>query len=113
MKIINDLIKNIKKEEVHVLKDKIEIKDGKISSINIASNMGVNMSIIAIAKSEELSTHTANGDAFVYVLEGSSLITIDGKEFTLEEGNTIIMPKGIPHSVHALSDYKMLLVVVR
>lgn len=47
----------------------------------------------------------------VTVLEGKGKFTIGGKEFILEEGKTIIMPKDIPHAVYGEERFKMLLVV--
>mgnify|MGYP004637458777 CR=1 FL=1 len=53
----------------------------------------------------------ACGDAMVTVLEGKGKFTIGGKEYILEAGQTIIMPKDIPHSVFGEDKFKMILVV--
>ena len=63
-------------------------------------------------KGEEISTHAAGGDALVTVLEGTGKFTIDGKEFLLQQGESIIMPKDIPHAVYGEQRFKMLLNVV-
>ena len=47
----------------------------------------------------------------VTVLEGKGKFVIGGKTYFLEEGQTIIMPKDVPHSVFGEEKYKMLLVV--
>lgn len=47
----------------------------------------------------------------VTVLEGKGKFTIGGKEYILEVGQTIIMPKDIPHSVFGEDKFKMILVV--
>ncbi len=47
----------------------------------------------------------------VTVLEGKGKFTIGGDIFYLEEGETIIMPKDMPHSVYGEDKFKMLLVV--
>lgn len=47
----------------------------------------------------------------VTVLEGKGKFVIDGEEFVLEEGKTIIMLKDLPHSVYGEEKFKMLLVV--
>ena len=46
-----------------------------------------------------------------YVLEGKGKFKIGGEEFILEENETIIMPKDVPHSVYGEEQFKMLLVV--
>ena len=45
-------------------------------------------------------------------LDGKGRITIDDKEYILNEGQCIIMPAGHPHAVYALEKYKMLLTVI-
>ena len=68
--------------------------------------------MFAFEKGEEISTHAAGGDALVTVLEGTGKFKIDGNEFILQEGESIIMPKDIPHSVYGQERFKMLLNVV-
>lgn len=47
----------------------------------------------------------------VTVLEGKGKFTVGGDKFVLEAGETIIMPKDIPHAVYGEEKFKMLLVV--
>ena len=42
----------------------------------------------------------------------SGRITIDGKEYLLREGESIVMPARHPHAVYGQEPFKMLLVVV-
>ena len=62
-------------------------------------------------KDEEISTHAAGGDALVTVLEGTGKFTIGGEIYILNEGESIIMPRDIPHAVYGQEKFKMLLVV--
>ena len=63
-------------------------------------------------KSEEISTHESGGDAFVTCLDGVGKITIDGVDYELHEGESIVMPAKHPHAVFGKEQFKMLLVVV-
>lgn len=47
----------------------------------------------------------------VTVLEGTGKFTVGGEEFILNEGETLIMPKDIPHAVFGQEKFKMQLVV--
>ena len=47
----------------------------------------------------------------VYCLDGVGCITIDGEPYTLNVGETIVMPAGHPHAVYGQEQFKMLLVV--
>lgn len=107
-----ELMKNIEKAKVLTLKDEIEYEEGKVISKTLAKKPGVGITIFAFDEDESISTHAAGGDAFVYVLEGKVEITVGGVLHVLEEGQSIVMPCGIPHALHALTRYKMLLCVV-
>lgn len=37
---------------------------------------------------------------------------VDGKEYILNQGETLVMPAKKPHSVHAVEAFKMMLVVI-
>lgn len=48
----------------------------------------------------------------VTILDGSALITIGDNEYTVTQGQTIVMPAGVPHALKALEKFKMQLTVV-
>ena len=45
-------------------------------------------------------------------LDGVGKITIGAEEHVLKAGEAIVMPAQIPHAVHAVERFKMLLVVI-
>ena len=47
----------------------------------------------------------------VTVLEGIGKFTVGGKIFILNEGETLIMPKDVPHAVYGEERFKMHLTV--
>jgi quercetin dioxygenase-like cupin family protein len=69
------------------------------------------MTLFAFDKDEEISTHASGGDAMVTVLEGTGRFTVDGEVFILNEGETLIMPKDIPHAVYGEKQFKFQLTV--
>jgi quercetin dioxygenase-like cupin family protein len=107
-----NLIKNISKSEVHVLKDQVTYQEGQVVSKTLAQNDAVSITLFAFDKDEEISTHESGGDAFVTCLDGVGRITIDGVEYILHEGESIVMPAKRPHAVYGAEQFKMLLVVV-
>ena len=74
-------------------------------------NASVSMTIFSFDKGEEISTHASGGDAMVTVLEGKGKFTVGGEVFILEEGETLIMPKDVPHAVFGEERFKMQLTV--
>ena len=105
-------IKNIGHEEVVSLAEQVSVQKGQVVSKTLAQNSAVSITIFAFDKDEEIGTHDSDGDAMVTVLEGTGMFTIDGVEYTLNQGETLIMPANKPHAVYAKEKFKMILVVV-
>ena len=105
-------MKNISKSEVLVLKDQISYQEGQVVSKTLAQNPALSITLFSFDKGEEISTHESGGDAFVTCLDGVGKITIDGVEYLLHEGESIVMPAGHTHAVYGQEAFKMLLVVV-
>lgn len=105
-------MKNITQAEVLVLKEQIAYQPGQVVSKTLAQNDAVSITLFSFDKGEEISTHASGGDAFVTCLDGVGKITIDGVDYLLHEGESIVMPAGHPHAVFGAEPFKMLLVVV-
>ncbi len=105
------MYKNIKKRKKLQLKELVDYMPGQVISKTLVQNEKVSMTIFSFDKGEEISTHAAGGDAMVTVLEGTGKFTVGGEEFILNEGETLIMPKDIPHAVFGQEKFKMQLVV--
>lgn len=105
------MYKNIAKQEKISLKDQVVYQDGQVVSKTLVQNDLVSMTIFSFDTGEEISAHTASGDTMVTVLEGKGRFTVGGEVFFLEAGDTLIMPKGIPHAVYGEERFKMQLVV--
>ncbi len=105
------MYKNINKEEKLRLEDLVEYSEGQVVSKTLVQNDAVSMTLFSFDKGEEISSHAAGGDAMVTVLDGKGKFTVGGTEYVLEKGETLIMPKGIPHAVFGLEKFKMQLIV--
>lgn len=108
----NGKMKNISKSQVLTLKDEVAYQDGMVVSKTLVQNDAVSVTLFAFDKGEEISTHESGGDAFVTCLDGVEKITVDGIEYILKEGESIVMPAKHPHAVFGEERFKMLLVVV-
>ena len=105
-------MKNISEKEVLTLREQVAYQPGQVVSRTLAQNSAVSVTLFSFDKGEEISTHASGGDAFVTCLDGVGRITIDGEEFLLHQGESIVMPAGHPHAVYGQERFKMLLVVV-
>ena len=105
-------MKNISEKEVLTLREQVAYQPGQVVSRTLAQNSAVSVTLFSFDKGEEISTHASGEDAFVTCLDGVGQITIDGEEFLLHQGESIVMPAGHPHAVYGQEQFKMLLVVV-
>ena len=105
------MYKNIEKQVKLTLSEQVDYQPGQVVSKTLVQNDLVSMTLFAFDKDEEISTHESSGDAMVTVLEGTGRFTVGGEVYILEKGETLIMPKGIPHAVYGQERFKMQLVV--
>ena len=105
-------IKNIPHEQITTLASQVEVQAGQVVSKTLAQNDALSITIFSFGKGEEIGTHGSSGDAMVTVLEGVGKFTVDGQEYVLKRGETLVMPANKPHSVYGQEAFKMLLVVV-
>ena len=105
------MYKNIVKKEKVELKNLVAYQEGQVVSKTLVQNDYVSVTLFSFDKGEEISTHASGGDAMVTVLEGTGKFTNGGDVFILKEGETIIMPKDVPHAVYGQEKFKMELVV--
>ena len=104
------MYKNIEKKTVLQLKDLVAYQPGQVVSQTLVQNEKVSMTLFSFDKGEEISTHASGGDAMVTVLEGTGRFTVGDDVFLLHEGETLIMPKDIPHAVYGEEAFKMQLI---
>lgn len=101
------------KSKIHKLIDLVDYHKTAIVSTQITKEENGNVTLFSFDKDQELSEHTAPFDALVYVLDGEVEIKISGNPFSLQAGEIIIMPANQPHAVRALTQFKMLLIMIK
>ncbi|MCX8181821.1 MAG: cupin domain-containing protein [Candidatus Methanomethyliaceae archaeon] len=95
------------------MREVIDYHTSAIVSRTLIDKEAGSVTVFAFDVGQGLSEHTAPYDALVYVLEGEAEVNINGKGHKLSEGEYIIMPANKPHSLRALSRFKMLLVMIK
>ena len=105
------MYKNIEKQKKLQLKNQIDYQPGQVVSKTLVQNDTVSMTLFSFDQGDEISAHASGGDAMVTVLEGTGRFTVGGEVFFVNEGETMIMPKGIPHAVYGEERFKMQLTV--
>lgn len=105
------MYKNIEKNVKLNLKDQISYQQGQVVSKTLVQNDALSLTLFAFDKDEEISTHKSDGDAMVTVIDGKGRFIVGEDVFYLESNDTLIMPKGIPHSVYGEEKFKMILTI--
>ena len=67
-----ELIKNIPFSEAVDIKGMVDYEEGRVVSRTLASKPGINITLFAFDKKEEISTHTSPGDAMVTMDNGNN-----------------------------------------
>jgi quercetin dioxygenase-like cupin family protein len=93
--------------------DLIQYQDGSVVSRTVIKKKSGTVTVFAFDQGQELSEHTAPFDALVYCLDGDGRVVIAGEPMDLKRGQMVIMPADQPHSVKALTQFKMVLVMIR
>lgn len=106
------MIKNINKSQVIDFAGLVEYAEGQIVSRTLSQNRHVSLTLFAFDKGEEISSHKSKGDALVLVLDGKTKITVGEQQYFLTQGQSIVMPAGVPHALEAEEPFKMLLTVI-
>jgi len=99
--------------EVVRLIDLVNYQEGSVVSRTVVNRATGTVSLFAFDEGQGLSEHTAPFDAVAHVLEGESEITVSGKSLRATAGEAVLLPANQPHSVKAVSKFKMLLTVIR
>jgi quercetin dioxygenase-like cupin family protein len=99
--------------EVVRLIDLVNYQEGSVVSRTLVNRATGTITLFAFDEGQGLSEHTAPFDALATLLEGEAEITVSGKPLRTTAGEAILLPAHQPHSLKALSRFKMLLTMIR
>jgi len=95
------------------LTEMIEYQKGTVVSKTLINKSAGTVTLFAFDKGEGLSEHAAPYDAMVQILEGEVEIKISGTPFHLKKGDMIMMPGNEPHALQSITEFKMLLTMIK
>ena len=93
--------------------DLVNYQEGAVVSRTLVNRTTATLTLFAFDEGQALSEHTAPFDAVVHLLEGEAEIAVAGKPLRATAGEAVLMPAHQPHSLKALSRFKMLLTMIR
>lgn len=99
--------------QVFSMEGSIEYSNGGVISKQVLKKKSGNVTLFSFDKNQGLTEHTSPFDAMVHILDGEAEIKIDGVPHILKTGDCIIMPANVPHALHAVEPFKMVLTMIR
>ena len=94
--------------EIFSFANMIEFKEGSFAK-KVAVDDGQTKVFVVSIDHGVLPEHEAPLNAIVYALEGSAVITCEGREYPIHAGESFTFKKGQLHSVASDNKYKMVL----
>ena len=86
------LIKNVEHATPFEIAEVLDYEAGQVSSLTLAQQPGVGMTLLAFDAGEGVSSHSAPGDALIVVLDGTAKITIADKEYEAVSYTHLTLP---------------------
>ena len=99
--------------EVARLTELVNYQEGAVVIRTLISRPTGAVTLFAFDEGQGLSEHTAPYDALAHLLEGEAEIVVSGKPLPTKSGEVVLMPAHQPHSLKALTKFKMLLTMIR
>ncbi len=95
------------------LNDLLHYQEGAVVSRQLLKKKTGNVTLFAFGAGEGLSEHRTPFDALLNVIDGEAEVRIGEETFTIATGEAIVLPANIPHAVHATSDFRMILTMIK
>lgn len=91
----------------------VDYTPGSITSRIIQRGGAGSVTVFAIEAGEEIGEHSTPCDALAMVLDGAAEVEVGEQSRVVEQGQMVLMPARVPHSLRARRRFKMLLVMLR
>ncbi len=99
--------------EVHKLADQIQSAEDHPQFHRIFENANGGVVLLALKSGQQLAEHVAPAELMVNVIEGSIEFTMIDKPHTINAGEFMLVGEGVPHSVLAKADSKVMLIKIK
>ena len=87
--------------------------DGAVVSRTLLKRTNGSITLFAFDEGQGLSEHTSTSDALAHFLEGQAEVVVSGQQLTAKSRDVILLPANQPHSLKAVTKFKMLLTMIR
>lgn len=95
------------------LAEAVEVPAEGILSRPIFSDAQMRVTLFGMSAGQEMTEHTTTMEAILQFIAGTARITLGEDAHEVKAGAWVRMAPNLPHSIHALTPLKMLLIVLR
>ena len=99
--------------KIGTISELVVTQESGITSRTIVNAQHTNITLFAFDSGQTISEHITPYNALVQVPQGEIEITIGGELNVVKSGQTIVMPKDIPHSLIAKEKSIMILTLMK
>lgn len=79
-----------------------------ITRKSLVKDEQMQFSLVCLTAGTEMPEHTASQNVSITVIEGRGVLTLEGREITLQPGVFVYMPAKTPHALLALENLAFL-----
>ena len=101
------------KGKVFVASELVDYTEGGVVSKELVHSNAGSVTLFSFDAGQGLSQHTAPFDAFIQVVDGEMVLTVEGTDHRIKAGESFIIPSGALHSVKAEQRFKMIITMIR
>lgn len=87
--------------------------DEKVGFSNLFGNENGGVAVLAFKAGQQLAEHLAPAEVMVMVMDGDITFTMNGMTNQLRRNEFLLMGCGVPHSVKANADSKVMLIKIK
>jgi quercetin dioxygenase-like cupin family protein len=93
--------------------DLVSVQPGAVVSRTVMKGPSGSVTLFAFGAGEGLSEHATPHEALAVALDGEAEVSIADESHVVSAGQALRLPATVPHAVRALSDFRMVLVMLR
>jgi|SRR3989344_2936845 len=82
-----------------------------IFSTVLTKTEGSSCTLMCLSKESSIDTHTSTKAGVIYVIKGKGKFKLFDEEIFMQNGTFIFMPKNSPHSLNAIEDLAIILLL--
>lgn len=101
------------KAKVFIIVEIIEYVPNSVVIKTIIKKTTGNISAVSFDSGEALTEKTSPFDTFIQIIEGESVVVIDGVSHLLKTGESIIIPAHLRNTIKANVRFKMLSTIIK